>query len=77
VPLPRPDKPGPQLAWDASGGPSRYWRPATSWYTRPGARTRGPRAGLLQGVYTHIGVARFWDAQRRIETEPDGTSVPR
>lgn len=30
-----------------------------------------PAAGLLQGVYAHLGVARFWNAQRRAETEPD------
>lgn len=30
-----------------------------------------PAGGLLQGVYAHLGVARFWDAQRRVETEPD------
>ncbi len=31
-----------------------------------------PASGLLQGVYAHIGVARFWNAQRHVETEPDG-----
>jgi HEXXH motif-containing protein len=31
-----------------------------------------PASGLLQGIYAHIGVARFWNAQRHIETEPDG-----
>jgi HEXXH motif-containing protein len=31
-----------------------------------------PASGLLQGVYAHTGVARFWDAQRQVETEPDG-----
>lgn len=30
-----------------------------------------PAGGLLQGVYAHLGVARFWDAQRYVETEPD------
>jgi HEXXH motif-containing protein len=30
-----------------------------------------PAGGLLQGVYAHLGVARFWDVQRRVETEPD------
>ena len=30
-----------------------------------------PASGLLQGVYAHIGVARFWNAQRQVETEPD------
>ena len=31
-----------------------------------------PAGGLLQGVYAHVGVAWFWNAQRRVETEPDG-----
>jgi HEXXH motif-containing protein len=31
-----------------------------------------PASGLLQGVYAHLGVARFWSAQRHVETEPDG-----
>jgi HEXXH motif-containing protein len=31
-----------------------------------------PASGLLQGVYAHLAVARFWDAQRQVETEPDG-----
>ncbi len=30
-----------------------------------------PAAGLLQGVYAHLGVARFWNVQRHLETEPD------
>lgn len=30
-----------------------------------------PAAGLLQGVYAHLGVACFWNAQRHAETEPD------
>lgn len=30
-----------------------------------------PASGLLQGVYAHLGIARFWNAQRRMETEPD------
>lgn len=30
-----------------------------------------PPGGLLQGVYAHLGIARFWDAQWRVETEPD------
>ena len=30
-----------------------------------------PAGGLLQGVYAHLGVARFWGAQRHVETEPD------
>jgi uncharacterized protein len=27
-----------------------------------------PLAGLLQGVYAHVGVARFWRTQRQVET---------
>jgi HEXXH motif-containing protein len=30
-----------------------------------------PAAGLLQGVYAHLGVVRFWQAQRLAETAPD------
>jgi HEXXH motif-containing protein len=31
-----------------------------------------PVGGLLQGVYAHLGIVRFWEAQRAVETEPDG-----
>ena len=27
--------------------------------------------GILQGVYAFTGIVRFWDVQRRLETEPD------
>jgi len=30
-----------------------------------------PVGGILQGVYAFAGVARFWDAQRHVETGPD------
>ncbi len=30
-----------------------------------------PAAGLLQGVYAHLGIVRFWQAQRQAETDPD------
>jgi HEXXH motif-containing protein len=30
-----------------------------------------PAGGLLQGVYAFLGVARFWNAQRHAETDPD------
>jgi hypothetical protein len=30
-----------------------------------------PVGGLLQGVYAHLGIARFWSAQWHVETEPD------
>jgi HEXXH motif-containing protein len=30
-----------------------------------------PAGGLLQGIYAHLGIVRFWQAQRLVETEPD------
>lgn len=30
-----------------------------------------PTGGLLQGVYAHLGIARFWGAQWHVETKPD------
>ncbi|MGH3403031.1 MAG: HEXXH motif domain-containing protein [Streptosporangiaceae bacterium] len=30
-----------------------------------------PAGGVLQGVYAHLGIARFWGAQWRVETDPD------
>jgi HEXXH motif-containing protein len=30
-----------------------------------------PMGGILQGVYAFTGIVRFWDAQRRLESEPD------
>jgi HEXXH motif-containing protein len=30
-----------------------------------------PADGLLQGVYAHLGIARFWQAQQDAETDPD------
>jgi HEXXH motif-containing protein len=30
-----------------------------------------PMGGMLQGVYAHAGIVRFWDVQRRLETGPD------
>ena len=30
-----------------------------------------PASGLLQGVYAHLGIVRFWQAQRHAETDPD------
>jgi HEXXH motif-containing protein len=30
-----------------------------------------PAAGLLQGIYAHLGIVRFWQAQRQAETDPD------
>ena len=31
-----------------------------------------PASGLLQGIYAHLGIVRFWQAQRHAETDPDG-----
>jgi HEXXH motif-containing protein len=31
-----------------------------------------PASGLLQGVYAHLGIAHFWQAQQHVETDPDG-----
>jgi HEXXH motif-containing protein len=30
-----------------------------------------PAAGLLQGIYAHLGIVRFWQAQRQAETDAD------
>jgi len=30
-----------------------------------------PADGLLQGIYAHLGIARYWAAQRHAETDPD------
>lgn len=30
-----------------------------------------PVGGLLQGVYAYLGVVRFWNVQRHVETEPE------
>ena len=30
-----------------------------------------PASGLLQGMYAHLAVARFWDIQRGLEDDPD------
>ncbi len=37
----------------------------------PWRRDPRPGAGLLQGVYAHIGIVRSWAAQRHAETGPD------
>ena len=31
-----------------------------------------PASGLLQGVYAHLGIVRFWQAQQYAETDRDG-----
>jgi HEXXH motif-containing protein len=30
-----------------------------------------PASGLLQGIYAHLGIVRFWQSQRQAETDPD------
>ncbi|HEX6509702.1 MAG TPA: HEXXH motif-containing putative peptide modification protein, partial [Chloroflexota bacterium] len=30
-----------------------------------------PAGGLLQGVYAHLGISRFWNVQQHVESEPD------
>ena len=30
-----------------------------------------PPGGLLQGIYAHLGIVRFWQSQRQAETDPD------
>ena len=37
----------------------------------PWRRDPRPAGGLLQGIYAHVGIVRFWAAQRYAETEPD------
>lgn len=37
----------------------------------PWRRDPRPAGGLLQGIYAHVGIVRFWAAQRNAETEPD------
>ncbi len=38
---------------------------------RPWREDPRPLGGLLQGVYAFAGIARFWDVQRLIESDPD------
>jgi HEXXH motif-containing protein len=37
----------------------------------PWRRDPRPAGGLLQGIYAHVGIVRFWAAQRHAETAPD------
>jgi HEXXH motif-containing protein len=48
----------------ASSGEQRVYAP---WRQDP-----RPAGGLLQGVYAHLGIVRFWQAQQHAETDPDG-----
>jgi len=48
----------------AASGDQRVYTP---WRQDP-----RPAGGLLQGIYAHLGIARFWQAQQHAETDPDG-----
>ena len=48
----------------AASGEQRVYAP---WRQDP-----RPAGGLLQGVYAHLGIARFWQAQQHAEADPDG-----
>ena len=48
----------------AASGEQRVYAP---WRQDP-----RPAGGLLQGVYAHLGIVRFWQAQRHAEADPDG-----
>lgn len=41
------------------------------WVYAPWRPDPRPAGALLQGIYAHLGVARFWGTQRHVETEPD------
>jgi HEXXH motif-containing protein len=48
----------------ATSGDERVYAP---WRQDP-----RPAGGLLQGIYAHLGIVRFWQAQQHAETDPDG-----
>ncbi len=48
----------------AASGDQRVYAP---WRQDP-----RPPGGLLQGIYAHLGIVRFWQAQQHAETDPDG-----
>lgn len=48
----------------AASGDQRVYAP---WRQDP-----RPAGGLLQGIYAHLGIARFWQAQQHAESDPDG-----
>jgi HEXXH motif-containing protein len=48
----------------AASGEQRVYAP---WRQDP-----RPAGGLLQGVYAHLGIVRFWQAQQHAEADPDG-----
>ena len=47
----------------AESGPEKVYAP---WRQDP-----RPAGGLLQGIYAHLGIVRFWQSQRQAETDPD------
>ncbi len=46
-------------------------RPSEERVYAPWRQDPRPAGGLLQGVYAFLGIARFWDAQRHVETDLD------
>ncbi len=48
----------------AASGAERVYAP---WRQDP-----RPAGGLLQGIYAHLGIVRFWEAQQDVEIDPDG-----
>jgi HEXXH motif-containing protein len=48
----------------AASGDQRVYAP---WRQDP-----RPAGGLLQGIYAHLGIVRFWQAQQHAEADPDG-----
>jgi HEXXH motif-containing protein len=48
----------------AASGDQRVYAP---WRQDP-----RPAGGLLQGIYAHLGIVRFWQAEQHAETDPDG-----
>jgi hypothetical protein len=46
-------------------------KPGTERGYAPWREDPRPMGGILQGVYAFTGIVRFWDVQRRLETQPD------
>lgn len=49
----------------------RLMRPCEELIYAPWRDDPRPASALLQGIYAHLGVARFWSSQRKAETDPD------
>ena len=49
----------------------RLTQPCDELVYAPWRKDPRPASGLLQGVYAHLGIARFWNVQRHAETTPD------